>query len=170
MKQKFQLKHASEIAEDLLVQLAPHCTRIQIAGSIRRKKPQVGDIEILSIPKTQQTGLFDDVQSTCYEVCKIINSFEKIKGDPTARYAQRVHPSGICIDFFLVNELNWGYQLAIRTGSAEFSFRLACRWTQLGYHGHNGFLHKDGKVIPVREEIDLFNLLQLDWVEPEDRV
>ena len=38
---------ALEIAEKTKAQLAPYCERIEIAGSIRRKKPDVGDIEIV---------------------------------------------------------------------------------------------------------------------------
>ena len=52
------LQQAQQIAERIKSELAPHCDRIEIAGSIRRKKPEVKDIEIVCIPKPYETGLF----------------------------------------------------------------------------------------------------------------
>lgn len=44
-----KLEQALEIAEKVKALLAPHCERIEIAGSIRRKKPDVKDIEIVGL-------------------------------------------------------------------------------------------------------------------------
>lgn len=46
-----ELEKAKVIAEDLTSLLAPVCEKIKVAGSIRRRKTQVGDIELLVIPK-----------------------------------------------------------------------------------------------------------------------
>jgi len=46
-----ELEKARAIAEELKALLQPSCHRIEIAGSIRRQKPEVGDIELLCIPK-----------------------------------------------------------------------------------------------------------------------
>ncbi|MBU2597552.1 MAG: hypothetical protein KJ757_08345 [Planctomycetes bacterium] len=46
-----ELQKAKAIAEELKSLLEPACERITIAGSIRRQKPDVGDIELLCIPK-----------------------------------------------------------------------------------------------------------------------
>jgi len=46
-----ELEKAKAIAEQIRVLLRPACNRIEIAGSIRRRKPEVGDIELLCIPK-----------------------------------------------------------------------------------------------------------------------
>ena len=43
-------EEALKIAEEVKALLAPHCLRIEIAGSIRRKKPEVKDIEIVAYP------------------------------------------------------------------------------------------------------------------------
>ena len=50
-KTRFDLRIAEPVAERLVEQLRPYCERIQIAGSIRRRKWAVGDIELLCIPK-----------------------------------------------------------------------------------------------------------------------
>ena len=54
-----KLQQAREIAEGVKAKLAPHCERIEIAGSIRRGKPVVGDIEIVCVPhQVQAMDLF----------------------------------------------------------------------------------------------------------------
>ena len=54
------LSKAVEIGKIVQEALKPHCDRIAIAGSVRRRKPFVHDIEFVVIPSTYQTGLFGD--------------------------------------------------------------------------------------------------------------
>lgn len=51
-----KLADATSIADGLTADLAPGCERIQVAGSIRRRKAEVGDIELVAIPKLVSTG------------------------------------------------------------------------------------------------------------------
>lgn len=65
---------------------------------------------------------------------------------------------------------NWGYILAIRTGSVNFSKRLASGWVRYGFRGEEGNLvDSAGNINPVREERDLFLLAGIPWTEPENR-
>lgn len=48
------LAEGRRIAAALVAEFAPACHRIEIAGSIRREKPEVSDIEIVAIPRTQE--------------------------------------------------------------------------------------------------------------------
>jgi DNA polymerase/3'-5' exonuclease PolX len=43
---------ARQLAERVCHQLTPHCDRIKICGSIRRKKQEVSDIDIVALPKS----------------------------------------------------------------------------------------------------------------------
>jgi DNA polymerase/3'-5' exonuclease PolX len=49
--QGMTLEYTREIAEALVELLTPACQRIEIAGSIRRKKLYPNDIEVVAIPK-----------------------------------------------------------------------------------------------------------------------
>lgn len=167
-----ELAEAQAIATRVRDLLAPHCERIEIAGSIRRKCPQVGDIEIVAIPKPYETGLFEN------GVAEVINRWEKIKGEleykgrpgvKACRYTQRLLPEGIKVDIFFANTWNWGYILAIRTGSAKYSKMLATTWKRRGYNGNDGHLTYGGVVQMVCEEIDLFNILNIPYCAPEAR-
>ena len=44
------LPDAERIAAAIVADLAPFCDRIQVAGSVRRRKEFVGDIELVAIP------------------------------------------------------------------------------------------------------------------------
>jgi len=168
-----ELSHARFIAEGVVSKLTTFCDRIQIAGSIRRQKPEVRDIEVLAIPKRKIIrDLFDNPagEVAIPEFCDVVNQWKKVKGDPQEKYTQRELPEGIKLDLFIATKENWGYLLVIRTGSVEFSRSVASRWTKLGYRGVNGMLHKGERAINIYNERDLFNLLQMPWVEPKDRI
>ena len=59
------IREAKEIADTLVTHMRPFCQRIQIAGSIRRLRQDVKDIELVAIPKwgreaTRTPNLFGD--------------------------------------------------------------------------------------------------------------
>jgi len=168
---KYPYAEALQWAECVVINLKPYCERIEIAGSVRREKDQVGDIEIVCIPKTISTGLFGDETERHPGFVAWVNKLESVKGKPTGKYTQRILGNGMHLDLFMATPDNWGLIFAIRTGSAEFSQkRLAARWVQLGYHSFNGMLIRhDDETVPVREESELFELLGIPWVEPKDR-
>jgi DNA polymerase/3'-5' exonuclease PolX len=47
---------ARKVADELVQALTPRCEQICIAGSLRRGKAEVGDIEILYIPRLGQSA------------------------------------------------------------------------------------------------------------------
>ena len=164
------LREAKTIAEKICGKLAPHCQRIEIAGSIRRRKAEVGDIEIVCIPAVMYGGLFKDIATADPGFCRVVNQWPAVKGSPIGKYTQRILPEGIKLDLFMATPENWGLIFAIRTGSKNFTHRkLATRWVQLGYKSVEGMLQRDGRIFPVKEELDLFDLLGMDWVDPGNR-
>ena len=46
-----KLKDAEELAKRIVEHIRPHCERVEVAGSIRRKKSEVRDIDLVLIPK-----------------------------------------------------------------------------------------------------------------------
>ncbi len=156
-----ELDKASAIADKYVAILAPYCERIAIAGSIRRRKAQVNDIEIVCIPR----------QKDMYEFAGIVRSWKKVKGEPSGRYTQRILPEGISLDLFMAAADNWGLIVAIRTGSANFSRLVLARgWVKRGYHSEGGILHaQDGAPRYIREERDLFDLIGIPFIDPSAR-
>lgn len=164
---KYHYADALAIATAVMEELRPHCLRIEIAGSIRRKKELVGDIELVVIPKPYTTG---DVESG---IALVVNKWTKVKGEMQygkTKYTQRVLPEGITLDLFFATEDNWGLVLAVRTGSADFSHKvLACGWVRQGFKSVGGHLFRDGVKHEVREERDLFEMLGVIYRDPDTR-
>lgn len=182
-----KLEKARDLAHEIQKHIAPLCLdgKCVVAGSIRREVPEVGDIEIVCIPKPERFSAF--VASLGQFV-----SF-KTKVSKTSRYVKCWLPvaggMGIQIDLFLPMPYDWGRQLAIRTGSANYSAMLASRWNQMGWHGTsdgllpaqycesaggNSWKPKAGvnpsivrKEFP--EETDLFDFLKIEYVLPKFR-
>ncbi|MEO6539584.1 MAG: hypothetical protein ABIN74_01285, partial [Ferruginibacter sp.] len=120
-----QFQEAIQVSHVLLKMLEPHCDRIMIAGSLRRYKPLVKDIEIVCIPKgckmiyVTKEDLFGNKEITytitkpCPEFVKAVDQFHKIKGDATGRYTQRKINETLVADIFMCTADNWGYILAL---------------------------------------------------------
>jgi len=157
------LEHALPLAEKYVTLLAPHCERIEIAGSIRRKKFDVKDIEIVAIPKPYETGLFASGIAT------VVNQWEKVKGDLPCKYTQRILPEGIKLDLFFATPTNWGLILVYRTGSSEFNIAWLRSMKLRGYRMLEGTMFYKGKEVFVREEKDLFNRMGERFILPEHR-
>lgn len=172
------LTNAQLLGSIWVEKLKPFCDRIEIAGSIRRKKPEVKDIEIVCIPKEFDLPDLFNRKSTMRDVEFVYalrgedGKVIRLSGDPERGKYIKLHlqEHNINVDVFIATPDNWGYIYAIRTGSADFSHRvLAAHWKRAGYHGEDGMLRDDHGPVPVREEADLFKLIGLDWVEPEYR-
>ena len=172
------LSQAQEIAESLVERLRPYCTRIEIAGSVRRLKPEVHDIEIVAQPILEPVGnLFGEPAGyhSLLNDRKVLGSLGTIlKGGE--KYAQIALPEGINLDLFMVTPpAIWPVILTIRTGPADFSKKCVTKRCQNGYLPSNCNVHDGNVWIGMNqewigsEEIDFLNFLGLGWIAPEDR-
>jgi DNA polymerase/3'-5' exonuclease PolX len=165
--QRLPYAQAFEIAQEACETLRPHCARIEIAGSIRRQGEDIGDIEVVAIPRQIPRGLFGDELEVDPEFCAAVHQWPKILGEPTGKHTQRVLPGNVMLDLYLCDAENWGLILAIRTGSAMFSHEVLARtWVKQGYTSVKGRLTRGGVVTPIPEETDLWRILKLPWMEP----
>ena len=54
----FALADAERVAKKIVERLAPFAQCVEIAGSIRRQRPRVNDIDLVAIPRVEMHGLF----------------------------------------------------------------------------------------------------------------
>ena len=174
------LAEAERIAAAIVANLAPSCERIQVAGSVRRRKEVVGDIEVVAIPRYAPAGLFGDCMANLlWEHLHASDAYRFTKGDHAAgRYYQLTLPrhAGVQLDLFLAQPDNWGLTLLVRTGSAAFSTALLARWKRRQGIGRDQrgsvdgrLVTRDGRAVPTPEEETVFQVLGMQPVPPEQR-
>jgi hypothetical protein len=133
-----KLDEARTIAGALCDLLRPACEQIVIAGSIRREKAAVKDIEIVCLPIARM-NLFGEPAGNVLaaEIEAAMAREVHLSWDRrTPRNGERYkrlwwagwNPSaGIAVDLFIADRENFGNTLAIRTGDADFSRLLVTR-------------------------------------------
>lgn len=151
-----ELAKAKKIAIDLCYSLQPFCDRINIAGSIRRQRPDVKDIEIVCQPKaTHSLDMFGETSIIMRSegfMKEAVSLGKVIKGTPSGRYMQIELSEGINLDLFISQPYDYYRQYAIRTGSSQYSnLIIATAWKKLGWCGTEDGLRK----ISECEEIKL---------------
>ena len=197
-KTRYDLRIAEPVAERLVAELRPYCERIQIAGSIRRRKWDVGDIELLCIPKwrteTRSVDMFTTEEIEVDELDEFLMEVSTGDDGETLFYKRRKSTghlagfgpknklmadvnSGIPVDVFTTDERNWGMALVVRTGPAQFNIDMMARLKKLGHAGHayGGITLNATYGATGRREVDcpdeetVFEHLKMAYQPPEAR-
>jgi DNA polymerase/3'-5' exonuclease PolX len=175
---KTPLTAAQQTAVHIANTLAPFCHRIAVAGSIRRQRPQVGDIEIVALPQ-RQTDLLGIVVPGLMplEAFLLEKQVHIIKGgyDPKKKAIQKYiqfQYGRYSVDLFMPESpAHWGSIFTIRTGSHDFNMWLMnTRAPQTAIRFINGLLYTwSRQLVPTPEEEDVFAALQMEFVPPNKR-
>jgi DNA polymerase (family 10) len=184
-KTKWPYEVALPVAREIVSLLAPACERIAIAGSLRRQKLLVGDIEILFVPRMvkRRDGLFDDkIVSVAGEVIyeKLRSGYFQQRPSKTGVFTWgeanklAVHTaSGIPVDLFSVPAANWWVSLVIRTGSKETNLRLTTGANKLNRtlhaYGYGVTDRKTNETIAATSEEHVFELCGVPYLLPDRR-
>jgi DNA polymerase (family 10) len=177
---KIELAEARVVADKVLKHIEPAMKRIEVAGSIRRQKQTVGDIELVAIvdDRDKLYRLISDVGQTIKPgVPGVVPWTPKMD----SRYVRVRLAEGMNLDLFVASPENWGGLFLMRTGSASgadgnafngFVPRMFKRWKTLSGGGRMTDAMPtmpDGTQLPVYEEQDFFDLLEMDFVPPVER-
>jgi DNA polymerase/3'-5' exonuclease PolX len=163
------------LAGTMVELLGPGCERIEVAGSIRRQKEMIGDIEIVCIPHMKPlTDLFGDIvgyRSVLDTVLTDLAWYRTLDGPKQKQF----DIDGTQLDLFICTPDTWAVTLLLRTGSREFSHRFVTPKRHSGMMPHGWRIHdsrlwhgKEPQVI--REEPEVFEAIGAAWVEPIERV
>ncbi len=176
MKEKRKYEDVYPRALELVERLLPDCAQIEIAGSLRRKCAGVGDIEIVAQPleflSDMMGGITQDHSLDVFPWGKYGEL--KLNGHKQKKI---ILPDGLGVDLFIVTPpAEWGVILMLRTGSADFSHRLATP-KQFGGFLPSFLKMKDGAFVHVRTgevqstptEREVFKLLGMKFIPPEER-
>ena len=183
LQMKYPRAQALPIARELCDILRPVTDRLIVAGSLRRMKAEVGDVEIVFIPRTAQRpdGLFDT--QTVSLADEALDRLLAI-GTLTKRLNSAGHPTwgrqnklgifrGIPVDFFATTPDSWWNYLVCRTGPADLNARIATEAQKRGYQWNPtgpGFTsHEEGTIHPMDSEEAVFAFVGIPYAAPADR-
>ena len=176
-KTKTPLADAQRIANRFVRLFGPACDRIEIAGSVRRRKESVGDIEIVCIPESQ-VDLWGYPATFLFEpfIDRLVQDDVIVRGDKNGAKYKTLYLIGddIKIDLFITAPEQWGANFTIRTGPKEFSRKIVTP------RQHGGLMPSHLKFKELRwwdgadpldtpEERDVFAALGIEWREPWER-
>ena len=156
-----ELEKARAIADEVIKRLCPYCSRIEVAGSIRRKKPQPRDIDLVLIPA--------DPWNLEHEVLALARPFQPaLSGEKLKRF----NYNGAQIDLYYASPETWATLLLIRTGSTENNIRLCSLAKQRGWRlaaSGDGLFDENGRRIAGDTERSIYKALGLPFMEPRER-
>ena len=176
-----EIESAKPLAESILEALRPHCHRAEIAGSVRRNKANVKDVEIVARINDWE-GAFNSLRRRGGFIKPGVPDVLPWEPKKDAKYLRMMLDVGVKLDLFLASEENWGALFTMRTGGAVgpdgnpfegFVPGMFSRWKRVSGGGKmRGCLPTlpDGRAVVVREEADFFRVCGMEWVDPTLRV
>jgi len=146
-----------------------HCIRLEVAGSIRRRKPTVNDIDLVIQPKSN--SWLPIIKAIRREFDAITEKQGQKLATLYVPFASRQGQGLLQVDLYRASQRTWGILLLIRTGSAEHNIYLAKLAIRKAYRlaYSKGLLNEGGEIIASETEQDVFQALGLDYIPPEER-
>lgn len=159
------------LAFKILEAIEPYCVRVEGAGSFRRQKQTVNDLDI--VVQLKPIPLY------WLQIIKVVRSeFGALtvkQGDKLAilnvRFASKQGQGYVQVDLYRADPNTWGILLLVRTGSKEHNVKLCnlaiSKGLRLQYSV--GLTDKYGNVVAGRTEEEVFAALGMPYVVPQDR-
>jgi len=159
--QRMRLAEAEDIAAALVDHLrkAPGVKDVSVAGSLRRRKDTVGDLDILVTAARHSRVMRHFVEYD--EVTEIVS-----QGDTRSTVVLR---SGLHVDLRVVPQVSFGAALCYFTGSKAHNIAVRRIGVAKGCKVNEYGVFKGAKRIAGRTERDVYATLGLDYIEPEMR-
>jgi len=171
---------AAAVADEVLAELTPLCTRVEVAGSIRRRRETVKDVEVVCVPHVRPPALdmFGKPLAAPVDTLSLYldehvhgkaglwklrpgkdgrTTFGALNKLLLRRVDVTLHLDGwMPVDVFTATDANWGRDLWVRTGPADLNTAIATLAMRAGtpFHayGVNAFTGKLGDVQCPDEE------------------
>lgn len=166
IEDRMLLWDAMEAGEKILNSLKrlPEVRQAGVAGSLRRKKETIGDIDILIACNDKDRNKLANYFSRADFVKQIL-----VKGD--TKVSILLKESGRQVDLRIVNETEWGSALLYFTGSKEHNIHLRTIAKEKGYKisEYGIFKSENGEKITGNSEEEIYHTLGFQFIPPEMR-
>jgi DNA polymerase (family 10) len=178
---RLPLARAEKIADKIVGELAEFCSldaeekpRIVVAGSIRRRRPECGDIDLVCLPRDEWA------REALKARARKTNPWTLVDGPQQFRIALDIQGGPVQVDFWFASHPerhmfgevpgNWGSLLLFATGSGRHNVWIVQRAKEKGmaWKPYAGlWLGQHCQASDTEEEI--YRGLGLDYLPPEDR-
>lgn len=160
-KGRFLLGEVLPVAEEIRQKLSKvqGVEKISLAGSLRRKKETIGDVDILVVAKNP-----DKVVEEFLKLPGIIKVWGKGKTKSSIRLDK-----GFDVDLRIIDKKSFGSALQYFTGSKEHNIALRKIAIDLGLKLNEYGVFKKDKFVAGKDEKEVYKILGLDWIPPELR-
>ncbi len=166
-KKRMTLKQAQKIASGFLKSITriPGIQQATIAGSLRRKKETVGDIDIVL---TADEKKWKRIIATIVKLPQV----KKIIAAGKTRASLLLGPQLIQADIRVVHDDEYGAALLYFTGSREHTIQLRTIAKQKGWklNEYGVFNAKTGKRMAGNTEEEIYQLFGFPYIPPEQRL
>ncbi|MFH1846979.1 MAG: DNA polymerase/3'-5' exonuclease PolX [Candidatus Omnitrophota bacterium] len=166
-KQGRMLLHEADIfADEIILYLSKseNFKRIEKAGSLRRGKDTIGDLDILAVAKDSQKAMDYFIE---------IPGIETViaKGPTKSSISIKEGPQ---VDLRVIDEASFGAALIYFTGSKQHNIKIRTRAKAKGYKVNEYGVYKinpTGKesFVAGKTEEDVYRKLGMQWISPELR-
>jgi len=137
----------------------PNIIRASVAGSLRRRKETVKDIDVLASAKKPQKAM---------ELFTRLPAVEKIVASGPTR-SSVVFKNGIPADLRIISDKQYPYALHHFTGSKEHNTAMRGRAKMMNLKMNEYGLFSGKRNIPCKDEDAIFKKLSLAYIPPELR-
>ncbi len=158
---RMRLAEAKSLADAIVADLKSLKTvkQISVAGSSRRLKETVGDLDIL-VTSEDSPQVMDRLASH--------SSIEKVLARGDTKQRVRLH-AGIELDLRVVPDESYGAALQYFTGSKEHNIVIRRRAQERGLKVNEYGVFRNDELVAGRTEEDVYAAVDLVWVPPELR-
>jgi DNA polymerase (family 10) len=156
---RFLLGFVLPEAKEIINEMEKFTDKIELAGSLRRMKETIGDVDILV------------VSSDAKKVMKKFTGMdrvEKVISKGKTKSSIRVY-GGIQVDLRIVEKKSFGSALQYFTGSKDHNVELRKIAQKKDLKLNEYGLFKNDTRKAGKTEKDVYNALELDWIPPELR-
>jgi DNA polymerase/3'-5' exonuclease PolX len=168
------LSFADKCVEKLLPWLRGISVKAEVAGSVRRRRPEVNDLDFVCVPLLKiESDLLGNIAGMKDETADAIR--ERIKSEAWApikdgpSYFQWI-AKGVQVDVWLVDPPTFISNLICRTGSKEHNILMAERARKMGkeWRSTKG-IYSRGELLRLETESEFYHALNLPLIAPEER-
>lgn len=161
---RISIAEAAVIADGVIAYLskAPGIARVSAAGSLRRMKETVGDIDILACGRDGEAIIRHFVRNP--DTLRVL-----AEGDTKGSIVVRAGAIERQVDLRIVAEKEYGAALLYFTGSKAHNIKLRGLAKQRGLKISEYGVFRGAKRLAGREEEDCYRVLGMPWIPPEMR-